>query len=322
MPGQADDSAEQQAGERELPGHDAARDDHPGADGLVRRLVEQDERAGRAVLGVRDRRRAARRAAAGRRRCRSARAARARARRRACATSTTRDELVDDARTERVVCLIASFARGSSGRSLIQQTRASSSRATTGGRRGIGEHVAARDVEVVREPDRHRHAAAIAASSGPSTVSTAATRVRRPDGRTTTSSPARQTPPATWPRVAAVVVVLVRHRPDHPLHGEAPAVEVAVGGDLDRLEVLEQRRPVVPRHLRRSASTTLSPCSAEIGITVEVRQPERVEVAADLVEALLRPVDEIHLVHRDDDVRDAEHRRRCTRGRRVCSITP
>jgi len=40
------------------------------------------------------------------------------------------------ARTERVVCFTASFARGSSGRSLIQQTRASSSRATIGGRLG------------------------------------------------------------------------------------------------------------------------------------------------------------------------------------------
>ena len=30
-------------------------------------------------------------------------------------------------------------------------------------------------------------------------VSTDATRVRSPDGRTSTSSPARQTPPATWP---------------------------------------------------------------------------------------------------------------------------
>ena len=31
----------------------SAAEDHPGADGVVRRLVDEDERAGLAVLGVR-----------------------------------------------------------------------------------------------------------------------------------------------------------------------------------------------------------------------------------------------------------------------------
>ena len=87
-----------------------------------------------------------------------------------------------------------------------------------------------------------------ATSSGPSAVSTAATDERRPDGSTTTSSPALPDAAGHLARVAAVVVVLVGDRADHPLDGEAAVVEVAVAGDLDRLEVLEQRRPVVPGH--------------------------------------------------------------------------
>ena len=46
---------------------------------------------------------------------------------------------------------------------------------------------------------------------------------------------------------------------------------------------------------------------------VEARQ-ELLELIADFDESLLTPVHEIHLVHRDDEVRDAEQARRCTRG--------
>src|SRR3712207_8623866 len=45
--------------------------------------------------------------------------------------------------------------------------------------------------------------------------------------------------------VAAVVVLGGAVGADRQLHGEAHGVEVAVGGDLELLEVLEQRRPVV-----------------------------------------------------------------------------
>jgi len=48
--------------------------------------------------------------------------------------------------------------------------------------------------------------------------------------------------------VAAVVVVRVRHRANNPLHREPPVVVIAVACQLDRLEVLEQRGPVVPGH--------------------------------------------------------------------------
>ena len=41
--------------------------------------------------------------------------------------------------------------------------------------------------------------------------------------------------------ISAVIVMLVGHRTDHPLHRETACVEVPVEGELDRLEVLEQR---------------------------------------------------------------------------------
>ena len=52
-------------------------------------------------------------------------------------------------------------------------------------------------------------------------------------------------------RVAAVVVVLVAHRPDHVLHREPGVDQVAVGADVDVLEVMQQRRALVPRRVRR-----------------------------------------------------------------------
>ena len=64
------------------------------------------------------------------------------------------------------------------------------------------------------------------------------------------------------PGVAAVVALAVA---DDVLDREAQLGQVAVGRDLDRLEVLEQRRP--PYHgIASERSTTLSPCSALIGM--------------------------------------------------------
>ena len=112
-------------------------------------------------------------------------------------------------------------------------------------------------------------------------------------------------------RVAAVVVVLVGDRPDHPLDGEAAVVEVAVAGDLDRLEVLEQRRPVVPGHPLAALDDVVA-AQRRHRDHVHVAQPEPLarlaQLLLDLAEALLGEADEIHLVHRDDDVRDAEDR--------------
>jgi hypothetical protein len=84
------------------------------------------------------------------------------------------------------------------GVSCVQQTIASRSRSTSGRFCGPADQVAARHVEVVLEAhgDAHRRNAS---STGPSNVSTLAIRERSPLGRTSTSSPGRRTPPATWP---------------------------------------------------------------------------------------------------------------------------
>ena len=114
-----------------------------------------------------------------------------------------------------------------------------------------------------------------ARSTGPPGVSIAATRVRAPDGSTTTSSPRGQHAAGDPPRVAAVVAGA-----DRPLDREAHVVEVAVAVDLDRLELLEQRRRVVPGQPRRSASTTLSPSQRGDRHRAHVGDPElRAELA-------------------------------------------
>ena len=88
-------------------------------------------------------------------------------------------------------------------------------------------------------------------------------------------------------------------------------LEVAVAGDLDRLEVLEQRRPVVPRHAFAALDDVVAAQRRDRD-HVHVAQPEALarlaQLCLDLAEALLREADEVHLVDRHDDVRDAEDR--------------
>ena len=113
-------------------------------------------------------------------------------------------------------------------------------------------------------------------------------------------------------RVAAEVVVLVAHRPDDPLHGEPPVRGVAVARDLDRLEPLEERAAVPPRHPLRGLDDVVAgqrrDRDRERVLHAELLA-ERVELALDRAERLLGELDEVHLVHGEDDVRDAEHRR-------------
>ncbi len=83
--------------------------------------------------------------------------------------------------------------------------------------------------------------------------------------------------------------------------------------DVDGLEVLEQRRAAVPGHRSRSARRRCRRAARESGC----RRCPRTDgswsrnvrhVAHDRVEDLLGPVDEVHLVDRDHEVRDAEQR--------------
>ena len=78
--------------------------------------------------------------------------------------------------------------------------------------------------------------------------------------------------------------------------------------------VSSRRSSVSPWYqgMRALGSTRLSPFSADIGMKRRSRMSSRVAkrrvVGADLVEARLRPVDEVHLVDGDDDVADPQQR--------------
>jgi hypothetical protein len=88
-------------------------------------------------------------------------------------------------------------------------------------------------------------------------------------------------------------------------------VGVAVRGDVDRLEMLEQRRPLVPRRAGRALDDVVAVQGADRD-GEDVLDPEVVRERADLrgdrCEAVGRPVHEVHLVDRRDDVADAEER--------------
>ena len=216
--------------------------DHAGGDGVVRRLVDQDERAGGAVRRRTGRPSAGPRGAGAPCRCRSAPSRRRRAAR-ACpcratpsiASTTARDHARRVLDAEPRAGLRAA-ARSSSRRS----PRAS--RAVTGWSSG-STSMSPRGTSISSSSRIVTDIPGAASSIGPSAVSTAATRVRSPDGRTSDLVARAPDAAGDLAGVAAVVVVLVGHRADHPLHREAAVVEVAVARELDRLEVLEQRRP-------------------------------------------------------------------------------
>ena len=173
------------------------------------------------------------------------------------------------------------------------------------------EHVAPADVDVVGEAHAHRH-------RRHRFVDGAAVLIDPGDRR---GEPARQhhdlvaraqDPARHLARVPAVVVVVVRHRADHVLHGEPHVDEVAVGADVDVLEVVQQRRAFVPRHVRRVRRDVVAVQRGDGHerevVDVELRR-ELAELLADLVEALLRVVDEVHLVDAQHEVLHLEQRR-------------
>ena len=183
-------------------------------------------------------------------------------------------------------------------------------------RRGVGgaQHVAACHVEVVLEQrgDGHR-------------------RERLLDGAVERVEPGDLRPPAVGEDhdlvadvqragddlagMAAVVVVGVVVRPDDPLHRQPRLVEyLAVGRDVDRLEVLEQRRPVVPRRGVRAVDHVVAvergDRDARAARAAPSRRPKAARSAMIASKTSSVPVDEVHLVHARDEVRDMQQRRR------------
>ena len=101
-------------------------------------------------------------------------------------------------------------------------------------------------------------------------------------------------------------------RPDDVLDREADVDEVAVGRDVQPLEVRQQRRPLVPRH-RLGAEDDVVALERRQRDERHVAHPEPgrelAELVPDLLERRLVVVDEVHLVDAHDDVRDAQQRR-------------
>ncbi len=89
-------------------------------------------------------------------------------------------------------------------------------------------------------------------ATAPFGVSIAAIFEVRREGRTITSSPVLEDAADDRAGEAAVVAVLGGLRADHVLDREAVVDQVAVGGDVDLLEVAEQRLPFEPGHVRSS----------------------------------------------------------------------
>ena len=117
-----------------------------------------------------------------------------------------------------------------------------------------------------------------------------------------------QDAPRHLARVASVVGGVVAH---DPLDSEAGLVDVAIVGDVDGLQVLEQRQAAVPGHPLGSLHDVVAVQRADrhVGEVAHVQATgELGELAHDRVEGLLVVVDEVHLVDGDREVGDAQQR--------------
>ena len=122
--------------------------------------------------------------------------------------------------------------------------------------------------------------------------------------------PRPQDPAGHRARVAPEVRVLGGLAPDDVLHREAGVDEVLVAADVDRLQVVQQRRAVVPPHVLRALHDVVTAEGRDRNERDVVHvQPggELHEVGLDLLVAPLVPVDQVHLVDAHDHVGHAEH---------------
>ena len=174
----------------------------------------------------------------------------------------------------------------------------------------LDDHVAAGDVDLVGQAQRHRHRG----ERGGDLAAVGVDRGHRravPAGQDDDLGAGVQQPAGHLAGVAAVVVVLIGHRADHPLHREADVVEVAVRRDHDVLQVVEQRRGAVPLHLVRATHHVVAVergdrDEGDVG-DLQARDPVG-HLLEDLVEDGLLVVDEVHLVDAHHEMGDAQQR--------------
>jgi hypothetical protein len=97
--------------------------------------------------------------------------------------------------------------------------------------------------------------------------------------------------------------------PDGQLHGHPERTSGGFPLDLHRLEILEQAEAAEPRR-PVAARDHVVPMQRAQRDRVELRVPEQPgEVGAGRVEDLFVEIDEIHLVHRENEARDPEEPR-------------
>ncbi len=107
----------------------------------------------------------------------------------------------------------------------------------------------------------------------------------------------------------AAVTTEVGVRAQDVLHREAEVDQVAIAGDVDRLQVGEQRRPLVPGHACAAVNDVVSVQRAdrdEGHITDAQFGGEMHVLVADPLEDLAGVIHQVHLVDRDHEVRNPE----------------
>jgi len=99
--------------------------------------------------------------------------------------------------------------------------------------------------------------------------------------------------------------------PVDPLHREPELVEVVIAADVHRLQMAEQRRPLIPGRVLgvRHDIVAVERADRDEGDVLDAEPRQKLlERLADLLETRPAPADEVHLVDGDDDVRDAQQR--------------
>ena len=181
---------------------------------------------------------------------------------------------------------------------------------------GPHEHLAAADVEVVRE----LHASPSRAARPPR-AGRRASRRRAPSCASPTGSDDDLVAGAQRAAgdLAGVAALAPRGLlgPDHPLDRQPQRARAAVGGDVDLLEVRRAaaaRRTSRPRRARRRCRRAARRSGRRCASSTPSCSASSANSASIVAEAVLVPVDEVHLVDRGDQVADARAARRAWRG--------
>ncbi len=100
----------------------------------------------------------------------------------------------------------------------------------------------------------------------------------------------------------------------HPLYGKPKAMKIPVTRNVHLFQVSEQRRPRIPRRMRRGIDDVIAVQRTHryklYILDVQARQ-KLLELRADFQEALFAPADEVHLIDGDDQMRNPQERGDC-----------